>query len=164
MSLADNAIWCEFKTTLLIDAYNDLRSNNDFEVVFVRVHEKNDGETSLHQRESHRSFEQQFSCMPWTAIPFSDITSSKSLHTSFDVFCPGQSYCTLFVIDSTGMALQCHALDIIKQYGALGYPFSDERINFLKAEDVAITNKPSLKALLGAPGRDYVISNKGEEV
>lgn len=166
MPLFKSASRLEFYTTLLVDVYNDLQSSNGFEIVFVPLHDADtsfNGETSL-DHSSQRCFEQLFSCMPWTSIPFSDITSSKTLQTRFDVFCRASTYHNMFVIDPTGIVLQCHALNIVEKYGALGYPFSDERVKFLKAEDDAIINNPSLKTLLGSPQRDYVISNKGEKV
>ncbi|KAK1354985.1 hypothetical protein POM88_048241 [Heracleum sosnowskyi] len=50
------------------------------------------------------------------------------------------------------------------QYGTRGYPFTDERIKFLKSEDDAAVKKPSLELLLGSPDRNYLISNKGDRV
>ncbi|KAK1354987.1 hypothetical protein POM88_048243 [Heracleum sosnowskyi] len=51
-----------------------------------------------------------------------------------------------------------------EQYGTQGYPFTDERIRFLKSEDDAAVKQPSLELLLGSPERNYLISNKGDRV
>ncbi|XP_074324370.1 uncharacterized protein LOC141661285 [Apium graveolens] len=53
---------------------------------------------------------------------------------------------------------------ILADYGALGYPFSDKRLKFLRTEDYLASQQPSLKTLLGSSQRDYVISNNGAKV
>lgn len=62
------------------------------------------------------------------------------------------------------MVLQNNALPLFRGYGAEGYPFSDERISHLASQDDEIRKRPSLKALLVSPQRDYVINNKEEKV
>ncbi|KAL8111622.1 hypothetical protein AgCh_019369 [Apium graveolens] len=64
---------------------------------------------------------------------------------------------TVLIVDSTCMVLQqCHDANyILELYGSLGYPFSDERIQFLQSEDDAIAMQPSLQSLLASPQRDY---------
>ncbi|XP_074369425.1 putative nucleoredoxin 1 [Apium graveolens] len=152
----------------LIHAYNSLQRNCGFEVVFVNVDdavEKLNGEISPapSQGGPKKPFEDIFSCMPWAAIPLSDITSRERIKRRFGV--PVKLYIgTPVVVDSTGMILQSHAYTIILNYGALGYPFSDERIDFLDSEDCAASRQPSLKALLASPERDYLISNKEDKV
>lgn len=68
------------------------------------------------------------------------------------------------IVDSTGIILQCRDYIIFDKYGALGYPFSEERINYLNSEDEGASRQPSLKKLLASPERDYLISNKGDKV
>ncbi|KAL8093183.1 putative nucleoredoxin 1-2 [Apium graveolens] len=62
------------------------------------------------------------------------------------------------------MVLQTDVCDLFEKYGGVGYHFSDKRIDHLQFIDIATAKKPSLKALLGSPKRDYVISNKGDKV
>ncbi|KAK1354213.1 hypothetical protein POM88_047469 [Heracleum sosnowskyi] len=53
----------------------------------------------------------------------------------------------------------------IPLYGAAGYPFTNERIEFLDSEDNAVQMQPlSIQNLLGSPQRDYLIDNDGEQV
>ncbi|WOH15967.1 hypothetical protein DCAR_0935516 [Daucus carota subsp. sativus] len=108
-------------------------------------------------------FEDVFSFMPWTAIPFSDRTSRKRMDTRFGF---RKGYCSddMFIIDSTGVVLQTNALSCFKSYGSLGYPFSSERVKFLLSEWQAIAAQPTLEKLLSSPERDYVISNNGDKV
>ncbi|KAK1358868.1 hypothetical protein POM88_043342 [Heracleum sosnowskyi] len=49
-------------------------------------------------------------------------------------------------------------------YGSEAYPFDEERIAILKAKDKMAFSQHSLKELLGSSQRDFVISNKGEEI
>lgn len=158
----------KWHTTLLKDVYDDLQPANNFEVVLVASTDlvgfevETPGHSSV-RADAQNYFEDSFSYMPWTAIPFLDVTSRKHMQITFGVY-ETWAFPILFIIDSTGMVLQCRAFDILQNFGALGYPFSEERISFLMAEDDAIIRKPSLKTLLASPGRDYVISNKGDKV
>lgn len=138
--------------------YSDCKLNNNFEVVSVPV----GVDPSLNgDGHSVKSSEDFFSRMPWLSIPSSDIASRKFLQRSFGI--SEDMLPATFIIDPTGKVLQTdwYVFDI---YGASGYPFSDERIKFLKEEDEAIAKQPSLKALLASPQRDYLISSDGEEV
>lgn len=158
--------YSKFYTSLLKDLYDDLQPFHNFEVVLVAV---TDLRTTFKRELPHPSltkdpqehFEDLFSCMPWTAIPFSDVASRESMQRSFGV---QEEYPTIFVVESTGMVLQSDTWHIFQDFGALGYPFSDERINFMRAEDDAAANQPSLKILLASPKRNYVITSKGDEV
>lgn len=152
---------------LLTEMHRDCNINNTFEVVFVTLH---GGcvhcATSKRNKACHlkkpECFQDILSRMPWTTIPVSDIASRKCLQRSFGV--PDMTPLpAIFVIDSNGRVLQDDWL-VIEDYGALGYPYSDERIRFLKGEDEAVAKQPSLKAVLASPQRDYVISNQGEKV
>nr|XP_017254306.1 PREDICTED: probable nucleoredoxin 1 isoform X2 [Daucus carota subsp. sativus] len=158
---SDSLTWC---TELLKEIYHDSRLNNTFEVVFVAFlggRAPFDGNKLCHLQPPE-CFHDIFSSMPWTAIPFSDIASRESLQRRFGV--PDTTFIPkIFVIDSTGRVVQDNWL-FIDHYGASGYPYSDERINFLKGEDEAVAEQPSLKALLTSPQRDYVISNQGQKV
>ncbi|XP_074375790.1 putative nucleoredoxin 1 isoform X2 [Apium graveolens] len=160
-------------TALLKDVYDDLHPFNNFETVLVACNildtdsrAKTD-EIPIHcslPRDPQKLFQDLFSYMPWTAIPFSDVTCRKHLQRSFDV---SEKYIfqpKLYIVDQTGMVLQCNSWDILEYYGSLGYPFSDKRLKFLRTEDYLATKQPSLKTLLGSPKRDYVISNNGEKV
>ncbi|XP_074361926.1 putative nucleoredoxin 1 isoform X2 [Apium graveolens] len=149
--------------SFLIDTYTYLLPDNNFEVVLVAYGTSEDKILSDSYTNSKKIFEVIFSCMPWTAIPFSDISSRERLASRFAIRWPSRHPSSV-VIDSSGMVLQNDGCDLFKRYGGLGYPFSDEWIQHLEIQDVATAKKPSLKALLASPKRDYVISNKGNKV
>lgn len=148
---------------LVENLYIDLYPRNGFEVVFVAVKDDVD-----HDHVRYRDYckfieEEIFSLRPWTAIPLSDVPSENSLQIrGFPEI--SRDIPTVLIVDSTGMVLQCHdAYYILELYGALGYPFSDERIKYLQSEDDAISMQPSLQNLLASPQRDYLISNNGDK-
>ncbi|KAL8123451.1 hypothetical protein AgCh_011427 [Apium graveolens] len=149
--------------SFLIDTYTYLLPDNNFEVVLIAYGTSEDKILSDSYTNSKKIFEVIFSCMPWTAIPFSDISSRERLASRFAIRWPSRHPSSV-VIDSSGMVLQNDGCDLFKRYGGLGYPFSDEWIQHLEIQDVATAKKPSLKALLASPKRDYVISNKGDKV
>ncbi|KAL6541947.1 hypothetical protein OROGR_011433 [Orobanche gracilis] len=150
----------------LMQVYMDLWPIDGFEVVFVDVNDDSISGAILpafSYQELEKHYEDILSYMPWTAIPLSDVTSRKQLTQRFGL--PEVLYVNYsLVFDSTGKLLQHGDLSLFHKYGALGYPFSDERINYLKSEDDRISKQPSLKELLASPQRDYLISNKGDEV
>ncbi|KAL6509825.1 hypothetical protein OROGR_022313 [Orobanche gracilis] len=140
-------------TLLLLDIYQYLQHNNDFEIVLIAIYD-------IDERDSEKRFEEIFSGMPWTAIPFSDVICRNKMQTNFHV----NETTTSFVVDASGMVLQRDIGMILENYGFVAYPFSDERVRQYNAEiDEAVRN-PSLITLLGSPQRDYLISNKGEKV
>lgn len=149
-------------TTHLIDTYNYLLPHNVFEVVLVAY----ETDKTLHSSSNinpEKQFEAIFSHMPWTAIPFSDITSRECLFRRFGIRSFGTRLHS-FVIDSTGMVLQTECSYLFEEYGGLGYPFTDARIQYLESLDAVLGEQPSLKMLLASPRRDYVISNRGDKV
>lgn len=148
----------------LTDIYSDLYPQGVFEVVFVAIDDADDissGKSSDRSCQSQKHFENVFSCMPWCAIPYSELTSRKRLERRFGV--TGKSPAS-YVVDSKGMVLDCHACFEFRRYGTMGYPFTKERIQFLMSEDDKAAKRPSLQTLLGSPERDYLISNKGDKV
>ncbi|KAL6526329.1 hypothetical protein OROMI_029969 [Orobanche minor] len=157
-------------TSLLKDVYDDLHAANNFEIVLVACNDLDTdfkAEMAVHGSphcDSQKRFQDLFSCMPWTAIPFSDVTSRKHVQRSFGVNEEFTFQPTMYIVDQTGMVLQCSSWDIFDYYGALGYPFSDKRLKFLRTEEFIASPQPSLKALLGSPPRNYVISNNGDKV
>lgn len=166
----NSASWQRRDITVLIkNVYNYLPPDKGFEVVFVAV---DDNDTSFNDEKSvhphtetnlENDFQDVFSYMPWPAVPFYDITSRKYLQKTFG-FIDSDSNFESFVIDSTGMVLLESAHWWFEYIGALGYPFSRERLYFLESEYRAIAKQPSLSKLLSSPQRDYLITNKEEKV
>ncbi|KAL8102377.1 putative nucleoredoxin 1 isoform X3 [Apium graveolens] len=159
--------WGKETTTFLIDIYNDLLPNNDFEVIFIAVDDLSAESFLVSQGDLQKNFESIFAGMPWTAIPFSDKASRQLIARKLSV-CGvngGELLGTSSVsFDSEGMVLKRDACVFFGEYGSPGYPFTDKRIEFLNHEDDAVAEQPSLELLLGSPKRDYVISNKGDRV
>ncbi|KAL6574715.1 hypothetical protein OROMI_012000 [Orobanche minor] len=159
-------------TTFLIDIYNDLLPNNDFEVIVVAVDDIFT-EFLASGRDPRKYFESLFAIMPWTATPFSDLGSRKRIAKRLGVsggeyFCSVRGgelrvTCSVF-LDSNGMVLTRDACYYFGAYGTPGYPFTDERTKILDCEDDAIAEQPSLESLIGSRERDYVISIKGTRV
>ncbi|XP_074364103.1 putative nucleoredoxin 1 [Apium graveolens] len=147
----------------LTDTYTYLFPDNVFEVVVVPYGTADDMLLTDSYECNKSSFESLFYHMPWTAIPFPDIASRERLVGRFGID-RLKCYGTSVVIDSSGMVLQSKSCNLIRKYGGIGYPFSDKRIEFLKAQDDATARKPSLKALLGSSKQDFVISNKRNKV
>ncbi|KAL6544898.1 hypothetical protein OROMI_023760 [Orobanche minor] len=147
---------------LLENIYINLYPHNGFEVVFVAV--KDVDHDHVLSRDFCKHLEEEiFSLRPWTAIPLSDSPSEQSLQRrGFPEI--SRDIPTVLIVDSMGMVLQCDdAYYILELYGALGFPFSDERIKYLESEDDAIAIQPSLQTLLASPQRDYLISNTGDK-
>ncbi|KAL1821908.1 hypothetical protein ACET3Z_016777 [Daucus carota] len=153
----------------LIDTYKALHPDGGFEVVFVGVKIgtfPSDPHTLLNPS-LEKCFEEKFSIMPWTAVPFSDIVSQKSLERRlrfpfsrfvYDV------YTVSVVLDPSGLVLQCQADDFFLWYGARAYPFTLERIDYLMSADKEMSKHPSVTRLLTSFGRDYVINKDNQEV
>lgn len=139
----------------LVDIYTELKSSSyPFEVVFVAFDDFNDI--------SHR-FYQEFSSMPWTAIPILDTMSR--IHIAQHFIPSERRYSpSSFVISNRGLILQHDSMSLFQEYGAEGYPFSDQRIDTIISKDNVLGAHPSLRPLLASPERDYLINNKGHRV
>ncbi|KAL8093570.1 putative nucleoredoxin 1-2 [Apium graveolens] len=160
----------KWDVTFIMDDYKELQQHNNFEVVLVPISRKTSYKDlsefpQFNYVDCQHHFDILFSYMPWTAIPFSDVASRERLQNTFGL---SQRYIysrqMLAIVDPMGKVLQYDAWNFFFEYGALGYPFSDERIEDLREEDEDIIKQPSLEKLLASPERDYVISNKGTQV
>lgn len=162
--LDSDELWRSTNTAQLKNVYYELLGLSShapprpFEVVLVAV--SNDPDP-LHKIK----FDCIFSSCPWPAVPFSDSNARERLAECFLASDFRGAYLPhSIVISERGVVLQNNALPLFRGYGAEGYPFSDERISHLASQDDEIRKRPSLKALLVSPQRDYVINNKGEKV
>lgn len=148
----------------LVDTYNDLKIRNCFEVVMV-VDEVTSWERGQLCDDLILKFDDIVSKFPsWAAIPFSDIKSRKRLKSRFGHLGKLRGSSMVLIDSTTGLVLDTLYQKLFQTYGSEAYPFSDERIAILKAKDKMAFSRHSLKELLGSPERDFVISNKGEEV
>ncbi|KAL6351352.1 hypothetical protein AAG906_035144 [Vitis piasezkii] len=120
-----------------VEAYNELSSNDDFEIIFVSG--DNDDE----------SFNGYFSKMPWLAIPFSDSDARDQLNELFKVM---------------GFQTFEDGVDIIQEYGVEAYPFTPEKIKEMKEKEETARKEQSLRSILVSQSRDHVISTDGKKV
>lgn len=157
-----------------MDIYSKLESKGGFEVVFVAVGDDIPSvfvKSVIYKCTAQEAFEEIFSEMACTAIPFPDLKSRNRLEKIFGVssgvdLLP-RSF-VIVVIDPKGLVLQSNATHLFSRYGAAGYPFTDERIQCLDSEDnvarMQLSVNTVLGSLLASPERDYVITNKGDKV
>ncbi|XP_020228433.1 probable nucleoredoxin 1 [Cajanus cajan] len=102
----------------LIDAYHKIKAKqNALEVVFIS------------SDKDQASFDAFFAGMPWLALPFGD-SRKKFLSRKFRV----SGIPMLVAIGSSGQTLTKEARDLVSLYGADAYPFTEERIKEIEAE------------------------------
>ncbi|KAF8016574.1 hypothetical protein BT93_H1943 [Corymbia citriodora subsp. variegata] len=146
-----SASWCgpcqQFIPTLA-DVYNELSPRGDLEIIFISADE------------DEESFIGYFSKMPWLAIPFSDSENRDSLDELFKV----RGIPHLVILDGTGTVLTDSGVEIIREYGVEGHPFTPEHIKELKDREEATRINQSLTSLLVHRSRDFVVSSNGNQV
>ncbi|KAL2344339.1 hypothetical protein Fmac_005624 [Flemingia macrophylla] len=151
LGLYFSASWCgpcrKFTPTL-VEVYNEVAANGDFEVVFVTADEDDE------------SFNNYFSKMPWLAIPFSDSDTRNDLDELFHV----KGIPHLALLDETGKVVTEDGVDVIREYGVEGYPFTSARIQELKDQEEEYRKNQSLRTLLVSPSRDFVMSSDGKKI
>ncbi|CAL0312979.1 unnamed protein product [Lupinus luteus] len=132
---------CRKFTPFLVDAYNELAPKGDFEVIFVSADEDDE------------SFKAYFSKMPWLAIPFSDSDTRNRLDELFDV----KGIPHLVLLDESGKIVTDCGIEVIREYGVEGYPFSSERIQELNDHEVEAKKNQSLTSILSSHSRDFIL-------
>ncbi|XP_010651408.1 probable nucleoredoxin 1 [Vitis vinifera] len=146
-----SASWCGPRrqfTPELVEVYDEFSSKGDFEIIFVS-RDKGD-----------QLFNEYFSKMPWLAIPFSDSDTRDHLKKLFKV----RGIPSLAMLDESGKVLSSEGVEIIKDYGVEGYPFTAEKIKELKEKEETAKKEQSLISILVSQSRDYVISTDGKRV
>ncbi|XP_048322845.2 probable nucleoredoxin 1 [Ziziphus jujuba] len=146
-----SASWCgpcRRFTPKLIELYEEVASKGNFEVVFISSDRDDE------------SFKNYLSEMPWLAIPFSDLDTRKRLKELFKV----RGIPNLVIFDENGHVSTEKGTRIVTEYGVDAYPFTPERINFLKEQEEAAKQNQTLSSILVSSSRDYLISNDGKQV
>ncbi|KAK8947851.1 putative nucleoredoxin 1 [Platanthera guangdongensis] len=147
-----SASWCppcRRFTPILAEAYNELASrNSNFEIIFISGDEDDE------------DFADYFAKMPWLAIPFSDEDTRGSLSTEFDV----RGYPTVVIIDKNGELLTDEAVQGVRDYGAEGFPFTDEKIERLKKEEEEARLNQTITTVLVTNTRDFVLTGNFKKV
>ncbi|KAL5552878.1 hypothetical protein UlMin_040279 [Ulmus minor] len=143
--------WCgpcrEF-TPKVVEIYKQVASKGEFEVLFVS------------SDQDEESFNGYFSKMPWLAIPFSDSATRNRLEELFHV----SGIPSLVILDKNGKVSTEDGTLIVIEHGIEGYPFTPERMEFLKEKEENARNNQTLKSVLVSDSRDYLESNKGNQV
>uniref|UniRef100_A0A1D1YRC0 protein-disulfide reductase n=1 Tax=Anthurium amnicola TaxID=1678845 RepID=A0A1D1YRC0_9ARAE len=135
---------CENFNPVLASMYSHLKDvGSKFEVVFVSFDE------------NQESFDHFHSCMPWPAIPFSDLLSKKNLTHKFQI----EGIPSLVILNPQGETMHMDAVDLVYKYGDQAFPFTPERLAELEAAEEAKYASQTLEKLLSYNGRDYVISH-----
>jgi len=136
---------CRKFTEHLVNLYDQLKSNgSQFEVVFVS------------SDEDLNAFNNYHSLMPWLAIPFSDLESKKSLNRRFDV--EGIPCLIILQPGKDGAAFR-DGVDIMYRYGVKAFPFTDERLEELKREELERHESQTLLNLLAGHDRDFLLGH-----
>lgn len=139
-------IRCERFLHKLIDSYTKLKEEKkEIEVVFISS-DRFDWEYINH-----------FGKMPWYAIPFNDDRGSF-LKRWFKI----GELPRLLVIEPSGKVTTDDGTKLVWVYGADAFPFTSERINFLKEIREAAKQDQTLTSLF-AP-TNYLIENNGNQV
>ncbi|PON35924.1 DnaJ-like [Parasponia andersonii] len=139
---------CRRFTPKLVEVYNEVASKGEFEVVFVSSDRDDE------------SFNGYFSKMPWLAIPFTDSDTIKRLKELFKV----RGIPNLVIIDSNGKVATQDGTSIVIEHGADAYPFTRERIEFLKEQKEEAKWNQTLSSILVSGSRNYVLSKDGNQV
>ena len=96
----------------LIEAYHAIKAKDDaFEVIFIS------------SDRDQASFDEFYAEMPWLALPFGD-NRKASLSRKFKVF----GIPMLVALGPTGRTVSKEARNLISQYGADAYPFTEEHL------------------------------------
>ncbi|XP_047321248.1 probable nucleoredoxin 1 [Impatiens glandulifera] len=138
---------CRKFTRKLVEAYNDLSSKRDFEIVCI----SKDIDETL--------FQTYFSKMPWLAIPFSDSKSHNKLASRFCKRLPH-----LEILDENGKIISQNAVDMVQEYGAEAYPFTTQRIIQIRDKEEESKTNQSLRSLLVSTSRNFLLSADGKRV
>lgn len=109
---------CRAFTPKLIEVYHKIKSKDSaFELIFIS------------SDRDQTSFDEYFSEMPWLALPFGD-TRKASLSGLFKV----RGIPKLVAIGPSGKTVTTEARDLVMLHGAEAYPFTEQRLTEIEAE------------------------------
>lgn len=138
-------------TQVLVGIYEELKtSGSNFEVVYVSSDEDLDAFNNYH------------SCMPWLAIPFSDLETKKALNRKFDI----EGIPCLVVLqpnDHKEYATLHDGVELIYRYGIQAFPFTKETLDKLHEEERKKHENQTLTNLLTNHDRDYLLGHPRTE-
>ncbi|GAY42856.1 hypothetical protein CUMW_070120 [Citrus unshiu] len=142
---------CGNFTGVLVDVYEELRNNgSDFEVVFVS------------SDEDLNAFNNYRACMPWLAVPYSDLETKKALNRKFDI----EGIPCLVVLqpyDDKDDATLHDGVELIYKYGIRAFPFTKEKLEELQKEEKEKHERQTLINLLTNHDRGYLLGHPPDE-
>lgn len=138
---------CQKFTKLLVNAYEHFKNQNPgFEVVFVSSDEDLD------------AFNNYLACMPWLAIPFSDLNTKKNLSSMFDV----EGIPCLIILQpdcGKGDGVTHEGVELLHRYGIQAFPFTPERLQELQEKEREKHENQTLTNLLTNQNREFLLSH-----
>ncbi|KAF8377776.1 hypothetical protein HHK36_031161 [Tetracentron sinense] len=136
---------CRNFTPVLAGIYEQLKGHGfGFEVVYVSSDEDSD------------AFNSYRACMPWLAIPFSDLVTKKALNRRFDI----EGIPCLIILqpsDNEDAETIHEGVELIYRYGVRAFPFTKERLEELEKEEKEKHESQTLTNLLTHPSRDFLL-------
>ncbi|KAK9109337.1 hypothetical protein Sjap_017397 [Stephania japonica] len=138
---------CQKFTTVLANVYEQLKYKGaQFEVVFVSSDEDID------------AFNRYRACMPWLAIPYSDLDSKKALNKRFDI----EDIPCLTILRPDGnlednTTILHDGVELIDRHGARAFPFSKDRLEELERVEKAKRENQTITNLLANDNRDFLL-------
>uniref|UniRef100_A0A1D1YWM3 protein-disulfide reductase n=1 Tax=Anthurium amnicola TaxID=1678845 RepID=A0A1D1YWM3_9ARAE len=134
---------CQKFTQLLVSVYDQLKKSGvRFEVVFVSTDEDGD------------AFQRYYACMPWLAIPFSELESRRALSKKFQI--EGIPALVLLQTKDGEMMVEQDGVELVYKYGPRAFPFSVERIELLDNEEKEKHDRQTMTELLTNSSRDFL--------
>ncbi|GLU04620.1 hypothetical protein SLE2022_217580 [Rubroshorea leprosula] len=139
---------CRTFTQVLVGVYEQLKSNSSgFEIVFVSSDE--DLNAFNNYRES----------MPWLSVPFSDLETKKALNQRFEV----EGIPCLIILqpgdNKDEEAALCDGVELIYRYGVEAFPFTKEKLEELRREEILKHENQTLTNLLTIHDREYLLGH-----
>lgn len=137
---------------VLVGIYNQLKNNNttgsSFEIVYVSSDEDSEAFTTY------------FACMPWLAIPFSDLETKKALSRKFEI----EGIPSLVILQPSDNKDEDEAtlhdgVELIYRHGVHAFPFTKQRLEQLHKEEKEKHDNQTLTNLLTNQDRDYVLGH-----
>lgn len=141
---------CQSFTKLLIEVYEQIKAKNgsNFEIIFVSSDEDSNAFNNYYQ-----------SCMPWLAIPFSDLETKKALNKKFDV----EGIPCLIILQPDDTNILHDGVELIYRYGVEAYPFTKERLDELLKQEKEKHERQTLSNMLTNHDRDYVLAHSASK-
>lgn len=111
--------------------------------------------------EDVHAFDAYRSCMPWPAIPFSDLEMRKELNLRFGI----EGIPALILIQPDNHrkggddAVVYNGVELIYRHGIEAFPFTKERLEELQKIEMEKHEKQTLKDVLTRRDRDFVLGH-----